>query len=166
MENNFDNQFANDIAPLPQKPQFLKVLCILSFIACGLMIIFCLIGAAIGFAIGEETRNDMWNMILQTQPQLESTDPQEFFHALGMSSIYSLIANIVSLVGVILMWRLNKLGFFIYAVAELSVHFFGINVGGEGSSSVGSMIFWILMDVAFIIMYAVNLKHMTKKAEA
>ncbi len=166
MENNLDNQFVNDLAPLPQKPQFLKVLCILSFIACGLMIICCLAGAAIGLGLGEETRNEMWTMILQTQPQLDSIEPQEFFHALGMASILSLIANIVSLVGVILMWRLNKIGFFIYAVAELCVHFFGVKLNGETGGSAAGTVFWVIIDLIFIVLYAVNLKHMNKKAVA
>lgn len=163
MENNFNNQFTNDLAPLPEKPQFLRVLCILSFIWCGIMIIISAIGISmLGFS--EEVVNSAWEKVLQTQPQLEEVNPMEFFHEVGMWCVYSLIANIISLVGVILMWRLNKFGFFIYAIAELAINFFGASIGvNEESKSYGSMIFFILVDLAFIIMYAVNLKHMNKK---
>jgi hypothetical protein len=162
MENtSAPNQFVNDLAPLPEKPQFLKVLCILSFIACGLMILLSAIGT-LALGIDEATITGLWDQVLQKQPQLESVDPVEFFHAVGMVCVYTLIANIVSLVGVIMMWRLNKIGFFIYVAAELVTHFFSIDVSGEGSSY-GGLIFGVFLDLVFITLYAVNLKHMKKK---
>lgn len=166
MENNFNEQFVNDIAPLPEKPQFLKVLCILSFIGCGLMIICFAIGTSV-LGFNEDAVNSVWDKVLQTQPQLEDVNPMEFFHEVGMYCLYALLANVVSLVGVIMMWRLNKTGFFIYAIAELAINFFGLSIGvGEENKSYGGMIFMILLDLAFIIMYAVNLKHMGKKEAA
>lgn len=163
MENNFNEQFVNDIAPLPEKPQFLKVLCILSFIGCGLMIICFAIGSSV-LGFNEEAVNSVWDKVLQTQPQLEDVNPMEFFHEVGMYCLYALLANVVSLVGVIMMWRLNKPGFFIYAIAEVAINFFGLSIGvSEENKSYGGMIFMILLDLAFIIMYAVNLKHMGKK---
>ena len=163
MENSIDNQFVNDLAPLPEKPQFLKVLCILSFVACGLFILIYSIGS---FAIGisEETISGVWDQALVSQPQLESVNPVEFFHEVGKLCLYNLFTNIASLVGVILMWRLNKIGFVIYIIAELATNFMGLdlNVEGADKSSV-SMIFSIVIDLVFIIMYAVNLKHMNKK---
>lgn len=166
MENNFNEQFVNDIAPLPEKPQFLKVLCILSFIGCGLMIICFAIGTSV-LGFNEDAVNSVWDKVLQTQPQLEDVNPMEFFHEVGMYCLYALLANVVSLVGVIMMWRLNKTGFFIYAIAELAINFFGLSIGvGEENKSYGGMIFMILLDLAFIIMYAVNLKHMGKKETA
>lgn len=164
MENN-GSQFVNDLAPLPEKPQFLKVLCILSFIGCGLMILLSAIGT-LALGIDEATVAGIWDQVLQKQPQLENVDPVQFFHEVGMVCVYTLIANIFSLAGVIMMWRLNKIGFFIYAVAELSVHFFGLNVSGEDSSSYGGLIFGVFVDLVFIVMYAVNLKHMQKKTAA
>ena len=162
MENNYNAQFSNDIAPLPEKPQFLKILCILSFVACGLMLVFCAIGA-MALGIDEATRTDLWNMVLQTQPQFAELDSEVFFHEFGMVCIYTFIANIFSLTGVILMWRLNKIGFFIYAAAELAVHFFGMNVSGaEDPNPVVSIALGILFESIFIVLYAVNLKHMRK----
>ena|SRR6218665_242688 len=162
MENiNTSNQFVNDLAPLPEKPQFLKVLCILSFIGCGLMILLSAIGT-LALGIDETTIAGLWDQVLKTQPQLESVDPVEFFHAVGMVCVYTLIANIFSLAGVIMMWRLNKIGFFIYVAAELVTHFFSLKVSGE-ESSYGGVIFGVFLDLVFIILYAVNLKHMNKK---
>jgi len=160
MQNNFNDQFQNDLAPLPERPQFLKVLCILSFIACGLMILIYALGS-ICLGIGEETITKVWDQVIASQPHLEDTDPVMFFHEVGKLCLYNLLANIVSLIGVIMMWRLNKIGFFIYIAAELITNFLGLNMGVEADSrSYGSMIFSILIDLVFIAMYAINLKHM------
>ena len=46
----------------------------------------------------------------------------------------------------------------------MAINFFGLSIGvSEENKSYGGMIFMILLDLAFIIMYAVNLKHMGKK---
>lgn len=165
MENNFENQFTNNIAPPDAKPQFLKILCILSFISCGLWILIFGLGSFC-LALSEDKIAGIWDKILETQPQLEKVNPVEFFHEIGKLCLISLLANIASLIGVILMWRLNKSGFFMYAAAELLVHFFALDFNasaGEGKSY-GSTIFMVILDLAFIAMYAVNLKYMNKKS--
>lgn len=160
---NYTNAFDNTLPAQPERPQFLKVLCILSFIACGLMILFSLILTSM-LALKEEVVTEAWDQIVASQPTLEEVDPMAFFHAVGVYGIYALIANTLSLVGVILMWRLNKFGFFIYAVAEIAINFFSIDVAfGNQNKGYGGLIFSIFIDLAFIIMYAVNLKHMNKK---
>ena len=62
------------------------------------------------------------------------------------------------------MWRLEKIGFFIYVIAELSTNFLSLDIkGSEGTSSMGGMIFSTVIDLVFIVMYFLNLKHMNKK---
>jgi hypothetical protein len=166
MENNSENQFTNDLAPAPARPQFLKVLCILSFISCGLWILIYFLGS-FAMALSLEKIATFWDKVLETQPHLENVDPVEFFHAIGKYCVMGLFANIASLVGVIMMWRLNKIGFFIYAVAEFVTYFFGMDLAAGGQEkSYGSTIFLIILDLAFIVMYAVNLKYMKKPAAA
>jgi hypothetical protein len=163
MENNFDNQFTNDLAPTPAKPQFLKVLCILTFIMSGFWILLCFFGT-LCLGLTEEKIASVWDKVLESQPHLENTNPAEFFHQVGIVSLMMLFANIASLVGAIMMWRLNKIGFFIYIVAELVTYFVSMDMGASanGSSSSLSTVVSIVFDIAFIAMYAVNLKHMNK----
>jgi len=163
MENNFDSGFSNDIAPPPARPQFLKVLCILSFINCGLMILIYLLGS-LTLAINEETAATVMEKALESNPNLQIDNPAEFFQQIGKVCLMALFANIISLLGVIMMWNLNKIGFFIYVVAELSTNFFGLDINSsvEGGKSYGGMIFAITLDVVFIVMYAINLKYMNK----
>jgi hypothetical protein len=159
-----DQSFVNQ-EPVPvedRRPQFLKILCILSFIACGLCIMIYTLGSMC-LALSPETIDNFWEQVVKSNPQLEGENPVDFMHQVGTVSLYSLIANVFSLVGVILMWRLEKIGFFMYAVAELSVNFFSVDGGSAAERSVAGTIFFIAIDVAFIVMYAVNLKYMTKK---
>jgi hypothetical protein len=162
MENNYNDQFANDLAPLPDRPQFLKVLCILSFVACGLFILIYSLGS-MAMGMSEENISGVWDKVIESQPQLESVNPVDFFHEVGKLCLYNLLTNIASLVGVILMWRLNKIGFVIYIIAELATNFMGLDMNVEGADKSSlSMIFSIAVDLVFIVMYALNLKYMNK----
>jgi hypothetical protein len=166
--DQFNSNFSNDLPPSPERPTFLKVLCILTFVNCGIMILIYLLGSlALGIS-GERAEELMGNMT-QNYPQLQMQFPvenaSEFFHQIGMICLICLFANIASLVGAIMMWNLNKIGFFIYVIAELSTNFIGMNMNAsaEGGKSYGGLIFTIVIDLIFIIMYAVNLKYMNGK---
>lgn len=162
MEATIDNESNEMNSQMPQRPEFLKILCILSFIASGLMILIYLIGSFC-LTLSEEMVSEAWEKVVESQPQLENVSATEFFHELGMVSLYGLIINIFSLAGVVMMWRLEKIGFFIYAIAELAVNFVGMDIDMGQEKSYGGLIFSIIIDLAFIIMYAVNLKYMNKK---
>lgn len=163
METAAENQFNTSLEPQTERPQFLKILCILSFIASGLMILTYALGT-MALGVTEDMIAGPWEQIIAGNPKLENVNPMEFFHEVGMICVYGLIANIFSLIGVIMMWRLEKMGFFLYAAAELVTNFFSLGLNmGEEERSYGGMIFMILVDLVFIALYFVNLKHMGKK---
>src|SRR6478752_1017710 len=87
----------------PERPQFLQVLCILSFIACGLLILLYSI-CAFCLSMNEETIASFWDKVIESNPALENVEPVEFFHHFGLVCVYCLIANVFSLIGVIMMW--------------------------------------------------------------
>ncbi len=60
------------------------------------------------------------------------------------------------------MWRLEKAGFFIYAIAELATNFFSLKMNTGEESSYGGTVFFIIIDLVFIALYFMNLKHMNK----
>lgn len=157
------NDFNTALEQQPERPQFLKVLCILSFIGCGLMIILYFIGTMC-LVLDQDTIDKVWPQMVKSYPALDNLDSAEFIHNVGMVCFYCLLANIVSLVGVIFMWRLEKTGFYIYAIAELSVNFFNVNVEGAERSYAG-LVLGIFLDLAFIVMYFVNLKYMNRSVK-
>lgn len=161
METSKYDAFQPELPAQPERPDFLKILCILSFVACGLWILLCSFGT-ITLTFGEADIDKVWSQVLSTNPQLEDVNPVTFVHDFGMLCVYFLIANIFSLVGVIMMWRLEKIGFFIYAAAELSTHFFHLDMGMQETKSYASTILGLLIDLAFIFMYYTNLKYMNR----
>lgn len=162
MESNPIDQVSFTNEQAPARPEFLKIICILSFICCGLMILIYTLGT-FTLALNEDTIGGFWDNVVQSNPQLKDLDPIEFFHQVGMVCLDCLVANIFSLVGVIMMWRLEKLGFVIYTIAEIVPYFLSVDMGVEqGNSWMGTAIV-IAVDLVFIGMYAANLKHMGKK---
>jgi hypothetical protein len=161
MENTIDNPYETG-EPVNQRPDFLKIICILSFVGCGLMILLCSLGT-MAFAVDEATIDKVWPQIVEGNPQFADVDPMTFMHAIGMICVYTLIANVFSLIGVIMMWRLERLGILIYAIAELSTNFFSFDVGVEQKNSYGGTIFSVAIDLVFIGMYLANMKYMKKK---
>lgn len=120
----------------PQRPTFLSILCILTYIGSGLYILGALITTVLSGvleAIGTQIPSELSMLIPDT----------------GLfAGIIILLAAVASLVGAIKMWKLQKIGFTIYAIAQvvMLVAAFGVM----------SLIFTGL----FIGLYFMNLKHM------
>lgn len=138
------------------RPMFLKVLCILSFVGIGINILVALFGIIFSSMMDAET--------------VSESSPLYFFAYTGSMSIKNLIVELVALTGVLLMWRLQKIGFFIYLLAESFLYFEFIysiatsDARTAGATQVGIEMCWPLpFDIAFFIMYAIQLKHMNKK---
>lgn len=149
----------------PARPQFITILCVLSFIGSGIWALVSLIGTfASGFimsflGIGANS----------LPPMEESGMSQEQINAVteaasssgGMASvifsyfmvimIVSLVLSIVSILGVVKMWKLKKSGYWLYT---------GVNGLLAILMLVGGSWFQALVGIAFIVMYGLNLKHM------
>jgi hypothetical protein len=127
------------------RPVFLTVLCILSFVAAG----FGLLGyiglitamgmaeAALGGALGgasvvAASTGVIWAYI-----------------------IVGFATTILGLVGVIKMWKLQKAGFMLYAVATAVSVIMSVITYGFGPSIVG-----IVISAGFVVMYQLNTKAM------
>lgn len=152
----------------PQRPSFLTTLCILSFIMSGIMIllgIWGVIKSLMPLSAEEQMAIDMMKGMGNDISAMVKNPTKE---------ILSLVAQLLSLFGVIMMWKTKKIGFYIYTAAELIPYILtiamsglaGINAmaGAFGTAAAAAayivLILMFLIDAAFIIMYAVNLKHM------
>ncbi len=117
-----------------KRPVFLTVLCILTFIGSGLGVLFGLLAIVAAGAI---------EGLLESIPGMQS---------LGGSSMLLLIVSVLlsaaSLFGAIMMWQLKKMGYFIYAAAQIVALIIGFTVAG--------LIFTLL----FLVLYFLNFKHL------
>jgi hypothetical protein len=142
-------EFANGTEPA-QRPTFLKVLCILTFISAGLGCLMSLITPLIA---------DMYINFLQNSPNYDEVKMADAIKLLQAGWEYyapSFLLTLLSLSGAILMWKLKKIGFHLYAAANLALLFIPTLVVGIPISMVA-----IAITIIFISMYAVNFKHLS-----
>ena len=151
-------------------PTFLKVLCILTFIGAGIGFI----SAFSGIFTAEMSMNSMRNSSeqLKNTPFGDMGSQIEAIQKWGfISNILNTIGNGLCLTGAILMWRLKKIGFFLYLGGHaISITASFLIMGSSTSSGGGNNFFSTIMMAsmfisfifvaAFIIMYAVNYKHL------
>lgn len=156
METAVPNVMVEFETPAPNKrPTFLTVICVLSFIWEGLMILFGILGVlfvgSVFKILGQVSSGDSYEQMSEMQrkglDQLMDLGEGTVAIILG---VFVLI-NVISLVSVILMWKLKKTGFYIYSVLNGLIVVLNL---------IQFDIFMTIMGIAFIVMYAMNLKHM------
>ncbi len=160
----------------PKRSQFLKVLCILSFIMCGISFLSGIWGIYQSTPEAqqqnvEKIRNFNPEMADQMENQMIEMQNNPFAK---ISPYLGIVYTLISFLGVMMMWNLVKKGFYIYAIAEILPYttfiFMGKNSlammsppGGNNTAiAMGVMIFMIVVDIVFVVLYAKNLKEMTK----
>ena len=154
-------------------PRFLTLLCILSFIYGGFSIKSDLNQLffnsdvdteEVAFSLNIEGDGDMQTFIQKASEGIidywiEKQDQPKLF------TISSLIFAILSVIGAILMYRLNKKGFLIYTISNLLIII--ISYIYYFNNTVGQMVIAIqfFFTAMFIFMYATQLKYMGIKIE-
>lgn len=129
------------------RPTFLTVLCILSFIAAGLGI------------IGYITAISLAGVATAAMSQLEAAAGESFNYtgpSAAMTWAYVIVGfatTLISLWGVIQMWKLKKLGFYLYVAASVISMIMGIIYSGFG-------VMGVIFPILFIVLYGLNLKHL------
>jgi hypothetical protein len=140
----------NTINPeVKKRPTFLTVLCILTFIGSGLGVIGGLISVvAVGMA---DTLADI--------PVMGAAVTAAVTGGIAYS-ILSLVLALCSLFGAIFMWKLKKMGFWLYVIAQIVMLIIPF-IFLPSIVAMAGFIVSIIFTAAFIIMYGVNLKHLS-----
>lgn len=174
METN-DNLTTIDFMQEPARPQFLSVLCILTWVLSGLLFI-----STVWSAINQPTPEEQYEQI----EKIREVSPQaaERMEAAleGQSDTFKIVNTILNLLalgftvfGAMQMWQLKKKGFYLYLVGELLPYLSFVVGGAKAIGAMGAMSgmsegatigialgMMLLFDGIFIAMYAANLKHM------
>lgn len=146
------------------RPTFLTVICILAFIGNGLGIFQGLIGMAM---VG------MYRRIFSTINALgqQSGNPLGFdidsiFNAYNWFAILLIFGSLLALTGSILMWKLKKIGFPFYVIGQIlpiaGIFLFASTIfnGPFIGFSILMTFMSTLFPIAFMIMFAINIKHL------
>lgn len=164
-ENNFKT---------PKRSQFLTILCVLSFVMCGLKLITSVYSvyqnspAAMQKSI-EQFRDINPEMAVQMENNMIEMQSNTY---LKLSPYFEIIYTLLSFMAVVMMWNFKKNGFYMYSIVEIIPYislFFvsskSISIPGLSSSSATSImafgtIVMILIDLVFVYLYFRNLKDM------
>lgn len=147
MQSN-ENKMASPTANTSQRPTLLTILCILTFIATGVVVLATIIGfLATVFASLGATFLDRFAMDANA------------FSANLIIAIPTFCLTLIKCYGALQMWQLKKIGFFIYVITELAL-FVGIPILNSIALGLPFQITLLstLFTALFIGLYCVNLK--------
>ena len=166
MSETLDASWDEPVAP--KRPVFLTVLCILTFVSCGITLLTSIYGIAVSSNTDElfkmagsmpQSGNKMFDGIANVAAEYSKWTTISYYLAFGNC--------VLCFAGSLLMWKLRKPGFFIYTFGQILpfISLFGLytvvkDVPFLGVVTILSGIFGALFSIAFVIMYGVNLKHM------
>ena len=173
MENQDENTLVNDMENTGKRPQFLTVLCVLSFICVGLMIVMTLWGMVMNTPerMAENIEKMREFSPAQADKMEAAIEEQANSTMAKIQPFITILIEIISFLGVFMMFNLKRMGFYIYAAIEIlpySLMLFGsgkssVEMGGLGEGAAMAMIvIAILFDIGFVVMYGLNLKHLKK----
>jgi len=133
-----------------KRPTLLTVLCILSFIGAGFGILGYITAGIIGGAASAAGS-------LSTDPDaaLAADVAGEVGSSLLIFAVIGLVVTLISLFGVIKMWKLQKQGFYIYVGASIVAFIMTLLM-----TPVGFPVMPLVFMIVFIVLYGMNLKHM------
>jgi len=177
MRNNFD-----DFEPLlPSRPSFLTWLCILTFIGSGWSIVnsiwsFSMAGKI--FVIRTEKSVSINDSVRVDSTALENQHSKNVFpqkikasivkmltkENIRKGAIGKLLAALFTLAGAILMWRLNRSGFYLYIIGIIIGLIVPFYLFGNDLIAVGASSFSTFFGLIFIALYALNLSSMKPKS--
>lgn len=160
-----------------KRPTFLLVLCILTFVGSGAGILMGLISFTGLNDVESSLSRSGQGFGSDAQLVLESIDVEGMQKTQNWVNITSLLASVLCLAGALVMFKLKKIGFGPYVLGQVvAVYSSYLSVGlikemaeampiqqaGDMMSMIGgaTLIFSIVIAVAFIIMYGLNLKHL------
>ena len=155
---------------IPKRPKLLTVICILSFIYGLFDIGGCVWSGSGGY---QHMLENQRTQTLQRRDQYGPDDPlvklnesQEESNVKMAEHVKPFLPafialDLLSIVGVWLMWKLRKVGFWLYLTAAVLWAVLVLMPAREGGMSATIMsVFMVFVTLVFITLYGMNLKHM------
>ncbi len=176
MENNIE--FTNDIKPIG-RPQLLSVTCVLTWACCALLLISSLSGLITQSPEKQEQQIEQMRRISpEAADKLEAAMADESGPKKILTTLLNILAIALCAFGAVQMWNLKQTGFYFYLIGEI-LPYIGLLISGTGAMSavaamaggMGAAIIGIaitlmvIFDVVFIVLYAINLKHMVPPSQ-
>jgi hypothetical protein len=154
-----------------ERPTFLTVLCILSFVGLGLKILNSFSGMIFGLFTSRFEpiirENISQNIHYSDIPVgirsiiIDSLDiAYKAMERATPMSLVTLVLAVAALFGVIMMWKLRKEGFYLYTGSKIFILMVPLLFLGLNFITLVGVCCASFFAILFIILYAVNMKHM------
>ena len=151
----------NTGAEAPKRPTFITVLCILTWVGCGIGLIMSLVawwGTRAAAAMMDVAGSMAEGAGANTDAMPGMAEAMNALKYANMLMIISVIGTLLCLVGSIQMWKLKKMGFYLYVVGELAPPIATMVLLGGMAGAMG--IVGLILPIVFVVLYGLNLKHM------
>lgn len=145
-----------------KRPQFLTVLCILTYIGVGIGIIGS-IGAWWGMRFLSNTMEQNGGDFEGIPGMDDPAKVEQTMAAMKYSNVMlisGILCSLICLVGALQMWKQKKMGFYIYLTGEITPLIVSLVCIGA-SSLLGWGILGVIFPAIFIILYSLNFKHLS-----
>lgn len=155
-----------------ERPTFLTIVCILSFVGLGWAIINNLFTLAFS-STGTWLYDLLQVKLEEALNEASMTDPGaavflenifdgilELISHLSLIAAISLICSVIALIGVILMWGLKKTGFYLYTGAKVVLIIMPLAIVGCNFISMMMTMGTVIGAALFITLYGLNFKHL------
>ncbi len=142
-----------EVNVVPKRSNFLMVLCILTWVGSGLTI---LVYAYLYLMMGQ---------MLRALKAFGGSRPDELNWVMWQYLIGAIVP-IFCIVGAVLMWKLKRVGFYVYLLGQLTpilLSFYTWLVVAGNHNSSETVFFAVLMNIipiGFIVMYAINIRQL------
>jgi hypothetical protein len=160
----------------PKRSQFLTVLCILSFIMCGIKMLTSVYSI---YQNSPEVMERNIEQIRSINPEMADQMENNYISMqenmyLKLSPYLEIVYTLLSFAAVLMMWNFKRTGFYMYSISEIipyvslffvdakSVSIPGISSGSVASIMMFATVVMILIDLLFVFLYSRNLKEMNK----
>ena len=141
----------NTSSNMNERPVFLKVLCILSWIGSGIQIF---VSTLYSIFINESVKQEMYNL-LQNQEMVDMY--KDIFNLMDKTSIWYLILYLGNVAFVYMIWNFKKMGFYGYCLIQVLILLVPYSVN---PFDFNQLLISAIFPIIFIVLYGVNLKHL------
>ena len=141
----------NTSSNMNERPVFLKVLCILSWIGSGIQIF---VSTLYSIFINESVKQEMYNLL----PNQEMVDMyKDIFNLMDKTSIWYLILYLGNVAFVYMIWNFKKMGFYGYCLIQVLILLVPYSVN---TFDFNQLLLSAIFPIIFIVLYGMNLKHL------
>lgn len=145
----------NELIP-QERPQALKTLCVLSYIGCALIFLLTLMTIP-NITKSDEAKQEEIEQLrgyseeMADQLEVQYMDPS-YKSKMTAKLFVDLAFLALTLTGVVMMWKLKKNGFFIYAASEILYYLSGFLTGQGDPGKMLDMMPAFMKNIAFIFL--------------